>query len=275
MSTWHSHDTPAHVPIDAMGWARVALRGTSLGLVTFGCLALMLILRLIERPLCGLARPVTPWITVFVCRTAFFILGIRHRQSGRPMRTRGVLVANHASWLDIFALNACGTLYFVSKSEVAGWPGIGWLARATGTLFINRVRSEAKAQQAQLAARLRAGHRLLLFPEGTSTDGRRVLEFKSSLFASFMAEDLGADFFVQPVSLAYHAADGRDARMYGWWGDMEFGAHLLQTLAAPRQGSVEVIWHTPIRVAEHADRKSLAKAAESAVRDGVSARLGG
>jgi lyso-ornithine lipid O-acyltransferase len=97
------------------------------------------------------------------------------------MQHKGALVANHASWLDIFTLNACDRIYFVSKSEVAGWPGIGWLARATGTVFINRQGREAQMQKLLFEARLRAGHRLLFFPEGTSTDGQRVLDFKSTL----------------------------------------------------------------------------------------------
>ena len=113
------------------------------------------------------------------------ILGIRLQVTGRPMAERGAVVANHASWLDIFVLNAVSRVYFVSKAEVAGWAGIGWLARATGTVFIARKGTEAKEQQALFEARLRAGHRLLFFPEGTSTDSLRVLPFKSTLFAAF------------------------------------------------------------------------------------------
>ena len=71
---------------------------------------------------------------------------------------------------------------------------------------------------------------------------------------------------IQPVTVVYHAPDGEEARFYGWWGDMEFGTHLLKTLAAPRQGSVEVIYHPPVRVADFPDRKSLARALEDAVR---------
>ena len=264
--TWRGADPPARAPITPAGWLRVAVRGTALGLLTFGGLGLMLILRLIERPLFGLERPWTPGITRAVCTAAFPILGIGFRQTGRPMRGPGAAVANHSSWLDIFALNARKRIYFVSKSEVAAWPGIGWLARATGTVFIARKGTEAKAQADVFAARLKAGHRLMFFPEGTSTDGQRVLPFKSTLFAAFFVPDLREIVQLQPVTVIWRAPSDMDPRFYGWWGDMDFGGHLLAVMASPRQGSVEVVYHSPLRVADFPDRKALALACEASVR---------
>ena len=176
---------------------------------------MLLLARLIERPLCGQARPVTPFLTQFVSRMAFPILGLRLETTGEPMLQKGAVVANHASWLDIFALNAVQRVYFVSKSEVAGWPGIGWLARATGTVFIARKGTEAKRQQGVFEDRLRAGHKLMFFPEGTSTDAVRVLPFKSTLFAAFYTHGLDRILFVQPVTVIYHAPPGEDPRFYG------------------------------------------------------------
>ena len=83
-------------------------------------------------------------------------------------------------------------------------------------------------------ARLLAGHKLLFFPEGTSTDGLRVLPFKSTLFAAFFEPELHHTMWIQPVSVVYYAPVGEEARFYGWWGDMEFAPHLLKTLAARR-----------------------------------------
>lgn len=186
-----------------MGWLRVFLRGTVLAVLVFGGLAILLLCRLIERPLFGMRRPVTPYITQFVCRTAFVILGITLRVSGTPMRGRGAVVANHSSWLDIFTLNASKRIYFVSKSEVARWPGIGWLARATGTVFIERNPARAKLQTELFQQRLLAGHKLLFFPEGTSTDGQQVLPFKTTLFQSFFADGLREQIAVQPLSLIH------------------------------------------------------------------------
>lgn len=267
-ATWQSQDLPPALRIGVLGWALIALRGGVLALVTYGGLLLLLALRLIERPLCGLDRPVTPYITQAVCRAALAIMGIGLRTRGHPMRGKGAVVANHASWLDIFTLNAVQRIYFVSKSEVAGWAGIGWLARATGTVFINRDGREAQAQKTLFENRLRQGHRLLFFPEGTSTDGLRILPFKSTLFAAFFAHGLEQVLSIQPVSVRYHAPEGADPRLYGWWGDMGFGPHFLQTLARLRQGRVEVTFHDPVRVADFADRKLLAAHCEARIRDG-------
>lgn len=263
--TWMSDEEAALPRPGAVGWVRVVARGVPLALLLFGGLALMLVLRLIERPFFGVQRPWTPHITVFVCRSAFRIMGISYVAHGHRMDKRGAVVANHSSWMDIFALNAGERVYFVSKSEVARWPGIGWLAKATGTVFINRDRREAATQKAVFEERLGAGHKLLFFPEGTSTDGLRVLPFKPTLFAAFFSETLRDFLWVQPVTVVYHAPEGADPRFYGWWGDMDFGSHLLAVLAQGRQGRVEVFWHDPVRVADFSDRKVLAKVTEKAV----------
>lgn len=259
--------------VGAMGWVRVLWRGALLGGVTYGCLVLLLALRLVERPLFGLQRPWTPYITQFVCKMAFRILRLPLIVRGRVMRQRGAVVANHASWLDIFALNAAQRGYFVAKSEVERWAAIGWLARATGTVFIARKGSEAKRQQAVFEERLRAGHHLMFFPEGTSTDAVRVLPFKSTLFAAFWSHGLEEVMWIQPVTLAYRAPEGCDPRFYGWWGDMEFAGHLLMVLAQRRQGRVEVVFHDPVPVDAFADRKALAAHCEAAVRKGLEGRL--
>lgn len=263
---WDSEMPPEPVHIGIAGWARILWRGVALGAVVFAGLILMLLLRLIERPLFGARRPVTPYITQCVCRTAFVLLGMRLRIEGAPMRQRGAIVANHTSWLDIFALNAAKRIYFVSKSEVAGWPGIGWLARATGTVFIERNAARAREQTDLFRQRLLAGHKLLFFPEGTSTDGKQVLRFKTTLFQAFLAPELREQISVQPVMVLYHAPVGRDLRFYGWWGDMSFGAHLLRTLAVRRQGAVTVAYLSPLDVRDFADRKALAQACEGAIR---------
>lgn len=270
MSTWQSDVPPPEgSALGVGGWLRILRRGLPLGLLTFGCLALLLLVRQIERPLFGMRRPWTPSITRFVCRNAFRILGMRYSVQGTPMKERGAAVANHVGWLDIFSLNAPQAIYFVSKAEVAGWPGIGWLARATGTVFIARDRRQAKTQEALFRQRLLAGHHLLFFPEGTSSDGLRLLPFKSTLFAAFFHADLREALHIQPITLRYTAPNGEDARFYGWWGDMEFGSHLLSVLAAPRQGAVEVVFHPPLRVSDFPNRKALTVACETAVLSGL------
>lgn len=267
--SWDMPPEPELEPLGVRGWLRAVIRGVPLAILVFGGLGILLLTRLIERPIFGQHRPVTPHITQFVCRNAFRIMGIRFETEGEVMRHRGAVVANHVSWLDIFALNARKRIYFVAKSEVAGWPGIGWLARATGTVFINRDRKEAKLQQNVFEDRLLAGHKLLFFPEGTSTDGIVILPFKSTLFQAFFTDHLRHKLHIQPATLVYEAPKGADIRFYGWWGDMDFAGHLLKVLAAPSQGKVTVKYHAPVRVDEFPNRKSLAAYAEQAVCAGM------
>lgn len=270
--TWTSPAPPDPWNPTVAGVVLAILRAVPLICVIFGGLVLLLCLRLFEWPLFGAARPWTPHITVLVCRAALRLIGLRVQVQGSPMAHPGALVANHSSWLDIFVLNAGAPMYFVAKSEVAAWPGIGWLARATGTLFVRRERSEAKAQKEIFEARLLAGHRLIFFPEGTSTDGQVVVGFKPTLFAAFLSEALRKTLWVQPVSLRYEPGEGSLPRHYGWWGDMDFAGHLMKILSTKRQGRVHVIWHAPLHVADFEDRKQLARACETAVREGHEAR---
>jgi 1-acyl-sn-glycerol-3-phosphate acyltransferase len=265
VTDWQTAPAPPH-HITPIGWLRVAIRGLAMGLVTYGGLLLLLLLRLIEWPIFGTARPWTPFLTQAVCRINCAILGLRLNPHGRPMTQTGAIVANHASWLDIFTLNACTRVYFVAKSEVEGWPGIGWLARATGTVFIRRKGVDAKVQQQIFEDRLRQNHRLLFFPEGTSTDSIRVLPFKSSLFQAFYTHGLDRTMHIQPVTVVYHAPEGADPRFYGWWGDMDFAGSLMKMLAAPRHGRVDILFHPEVPVDGFEDRKALAAHCERVIR---------
>ena len=216
---WDDGVSPEPVRMTPAAVMRVLLRGVPMALVVFGELLLLLLVRLVERPVYGLDRPLRPpHITVFVCRTALRILGLDLNVQGQPMTQHGAVVANHSSWLDIFVLNASKRIYFVSKSEVAGWPGIGWLARATGTVFIERNPARAREQTRLFQDRLLAGHKLLFFPEGTSTDGEEFFLSKQPSLRRSWCQIYGMYISVQPVSVAYHAPRGASERFYGWWG---------------------------------------------------------
>ncbi|MBP1804353.1 lysophospholipid acyltransferase family protein [Rubellimicrobium aerolatum] len=263
---WRGRPDAEVPPPGPGGWARAVARGLPLVLLLVMGLLTMLAIRVVEAAIRGPRRPVSPWVTVLVCRGALRLLGLRAERVGVPATGPGLLAANHSSWLDILVLNAGQPLVFVSKAEVAGWPGIGGLARATGTLFVRRdARAEAGAQAEAVAERLRLGQRLALFPEGTSTDNGTVLPFRPALFEALRAERLPPGVAVQPVTLAYGAPPGRDAPFLAWYGDMEFGPHGLAVLAAPRGGRVRVTYHPPIPSGGR-DRKALALAAERAVR---------
>lgn len=262
---------PDWPPFGLRDWLRILRRMVPLAIVIFGCFLLLLLVRLIEAPIYGARRPVTPYITQFVCRTAFKIMGIKHQIKGTPMADKGAAVANHSTWLDIFTLNAEDRIYFVAKDDVASWPGIGVLARGTGTLFVRRERAEAKRQNMLFEQRLRLGHRLLFFPEGTTSDGQRVLPFKPTLFQSFFADGVRDDMHIQPVSVCYCPAAGIDPCIYGWWDDMGFGEHLLRVLSIKRQGRVVVTYLPPVSVHDFADRKALSAYLEEAIRDELNA----
>jgi 1-acyl-sn-glycerol-3-phosphate acyltransferase len=271
--TWKGPPPPAPPELGLAGWLRILRRGAGIIAALLICFPLLLLLRLPERAIWGQARPVTPWITQGVCVWACWCMGLGRDVSGVPMRGDGAYVANHSSWLDILVLNASKRMYFVAKAEVAGWGGIGWLARGTGTVFVRRDRTEAARQAAMFERRLHAGHRLLFFPEGTSTDGLRVLPFRPTLFAAFFSDGLRDTLQVQPVSVVYRAPAGQAEAFYGWWGNTALGPSLLSVLGVREQGRVRVIYHEPLRVADFADRKALAKAAEAAVRSGFSAEV--
>ena len=268
--TWYSDDEPHAPKLQFRDWVRVVRRGVPLAVLVFGCLLILLAVRLIEAPIYGQRRPLTPFITQFVCRNAFRILGMRYDIVGSVMQGPGAVVSNHVSWLDIFSLNAAQRIYFVSKAEVASWPGIGWLARATGTVFVKRDRKDAANQVGIFQNRLESGHKLLFFPEGTSTDGLQVVPFKPTLFAAFFSDNLRTTMRIQPMTVRYFPPNGEDPRFYGWWGTMDFGPHLFTTLAAKRQGGVRVTFHNPVYVRDYENRKHLSNALEGIVRAGLS-----
>ena len=270
--TWNAVTPPQPDPIGPAGWARIVLKGVVIGAMVLGGALLLILLRLVERPIAGDTRPITAHFPRVVLGWVLRVLGLRLERRGQLMTAQGALVANHSSWLDIFVLNASACVTFVSKAEVRGWPVIGWLASITGTVFIERDRTQAAAQTRVIAEHLRKGHKLLFFPEGTSTDNQRVLPFKSSLFAAFFQPELHA-LCIQPVTVSYCAPDGAHPAFYGWWGDMGFGPNFLAMLAAPRHGRVVVTFDTPLHVADFKDRKSLAQACETRVRKERNAHL--
>ena len=265
--TWDSSDPPPQNNISPLRWCIVLLRGMPIALIVSLGFLLTLLLRIVEYPFFGQTRLVTSYVTQAVCRLSLFLIGIECQVNGRVMREGGGVVANHCSWIDIFALNAFQRVYFVSKSEVASWPFIGQLAKATGTVFIERNSSKAAEQRSLFASRLQARHKLLFFPEGTSTDGLQILPFKTSLFAAYFEPELRNKTFLQAICLRYIAPKGQDARFYCWWGDMPFCTHLITTLSVLRQGRVVINFCDPVAVADFKDRKALAAALQKSVTE--------
>ncbi len=255
-----------------IGGLRFVVRLVIFAVITLELVLLWALAKLVEKPL--KTDRFSGGVVRLWARIGHIMAGLRLELQGEEMQHGGALVANHSSWSDIFVLHSAAHIHFVSKAEVAGWPVIGWLARVTGTLFIERRPSQAKAQQAQLAARISSGDKLCFFPEATSSDGLRVLPFKSTLFGVFHTEELRDLVWVQPVSVAYYPPKGRGKRFYGWWGDMDFGPHAAMILALSVGGRVRVTFHKPLRAADYPDRKALAAAAGEAVREGLKKSIG-
>ena len=224
-------------------------------------------MRLLEALFGGhhLTQPVV-WLWA---KMGMLLAGLRLEVEGVPMASGGAVVANHSSWLDIFVIRAAVPIYFVAKAEVRGWPGIGFLGSISRTLFIERKRTEARRQEAMFRERLDAGHRLCFFPEGTSSDGLRVLPFRSTLFSAFMAEGVRDQISIQPATVIYAEGPEVPANFYGWWGGMGFGGHMVQVFSRSYHGTAKVVFHPPVRAADFADRKALAAHCEARVRSAM------
>ena len=259
--TWRGRAEPDLPSIDLAGWGRVTLRSGGILCILAATAAVFLPARGAEK-LAGEGRPWTPVIASSAFAAILRVLSIHRIAKGRP--AGAAMVANHSSWLDVAVIYAGGPVFFVSKAEVASWPVVGVMTRLCGTLFIERRRGDAKRHRDALASRLRAGDRIAFFPEGTSSDGRRVLPFRTTLFAAF-ADPALAGLGVQPVGLSYEPPPGYPQEFHAWWGGMDFAPHALRVLAAPSGGRVMVRYGAP--VAALGDRKALAAALEAAVRD--------
>ena len=263
-----------------VGRLRAAVKVACLALYTAPLMPLQALLARLSR---GGAAVLPHHFHRGVCR----LLGVRIEIRGRPIRDGGCLMAaNHSSWLDIPVLSACSAVSFVAKREVGEWGVFGTLARLQRTLFIDRDRrSQTAATRDAMQARLAAGDHLVLFPEGTSSDGNRVLPFKSALLGASdcmvsVVKGREERVRIQPVSVAYvrlHGVPmGRQYRpFFAWYGDMELPPHLWQALCL---GPIDVVveFHEPVTLDAFGDRKALARHCERMVGEGVtSALLGG
>ena len=218
----------------------------------------------------GLARRLPLIYHRIACR----IIGLDVVVGGAPRSPAPTLfVGNHVSYLDIPVLASLLEGSFVAKAEIARWPFFGWLARLQRSVFIERRSHHAGRHRDSIAARLAAGDNLVLFPEGTSNDGTRVLPFKSALFSVAENHVDGRPLTVQPFSIAYTRLgdlplDREWRSLYAWYGDMELPGHAWRVLGLGRV-RVDVILHPPLTLEALGSRKALAEHCQRVVAAGV------
>jgi 1-acyl-sn-glycerol-3-phosphate acyltransferase len=227
----------------------------------------------IQAALAMLAGRSAPKLVRPYWRAVARIMKLRIAVEGHPPdRGPALLVSNHVSWLDVIALGAVVEAAFIAKTEVAGWPLIGPVARAGRTIFIDRSRRGDTARTvAAMQARFAGGDMLVLFAEGTSSDGRRVLKFRTALMAAATGP-AQASLQIIPVSIVVLRLGGlplcrRTMPRVAWYGDMPFATHLWEVL---KRGPVEmqIRFHDPIAADEVPDRKQLTRRCETVVRAG-------
>lgn len=202
------------------------------------------------------------------------IIGLELEVEGAPSTVRPTLfVSNHSSYLDVMVLGALVEGSFVAKTEVGTWPLFGLLAKLQRSVFVDRRARNADRHRDGVRERLEARDNLILFPEGTSSDGNRTLPFKTALFAVASMKVDGRAIRLQPVSVTATRLDGiplgRALRpCYAWYGDMDLAPHLWEMVKLGRM-RVAVRFHPPVALEGFAGRKALADHCWRAIAQGV------
>jgi 1-acyl-sn-glycerol-3-phosphate acyltransferase len=220
------------------------------------------------------ARTFPHWYHRKVCR----IVGVRLDVDGEIAKNGGVLiVSNHVSWLDIAVLSAVAPVSFVAKQEVSTWPFVKWLAKLQRSVFVDRERrSEVGTKANEIMRRLEAGDHVVLFAEGTSSDGNSVVPFRTALFGAVKptgAHPAHPDITVQTLALTYTHFHGlplgrRGRPQVAWYGDMDMASHAWKLLGlGPLDARIRI--GPPVPLDDFPDRKTLARYAEEKVRNDV------
>jgi 1-acyl-sn-glycerol-3-phosphate acyltransferase len=213
-------------------------------------------------------RPLSLRYYRMLCR----LLKVRIHVVGAPARGQPTLIlGNHVSWLDIPVISAICPVAFIAKREVASWPIVGPAARLLNTVFVDRTRRQQTAEvNAEIAQRLGGGDPVVLFAEGTSSDGNRVLEFRSALVGAIAQVDPAQRVLLQPMSISYTRLQGmpmdrRNRTLVAWYGDLDFTPHFK---AFVRHGVVDVTvtFGDPVPAQDGADRKAVTRELETNVR---------
>lgn len=208
----------------------------------------------------GPASYIIPWLWQSGVRRIF---GIRVTVEGKPARDRQTLyISNHLSYLDIPVVGSFVFGAFIARGDLSRWPVFGYMSKMQQTVFISRNPKDAAAAKNMLDDLIQRGTNLIIFAEGTSTDGSAVLPFKSSLFGLALDNASGKPLQVQPVTISLLEADGKSATssavrdLYAWHGDMTLPPHIWQA-ALSKGAHIHVRFHPPRDAGAYTDRKKL------------------
>ncbi len=276
-----SDHAPHGMPPSRRLWRRV--RVVRRGLVVVGWTA---VAGIIQSAMLALPGRGKAWFARFYWAANCRLVGVSVRVIGEPATGHGrpvVYASNHSSWLDVPVLGGHLLACFVAKEDVGQWPLVGQVARLGRTIFVSRQRGATGRERDDMRRRLASGDNLILFPEGTSSDGSGVLPFHSSFFAAAKPSNGQAGLddtippacvpLVQPVSIVYDRLAGLpvgNARraVFAWYGDMDLASHFWQ-LMQWRSMRASVWLHAPLDPADFPTRKALAEASWRAVANGA------
>jgi len=203
------------------------------------------------------------WLPFFWQWGTRHIFGIKVFRNGKPVKDRQTMyVSNHISYLDIPVVGSCVIGSFIARGDLSNWPIFGYMSKMQQTIFISRDRKDAVAGKNALERKLKDGANLIIFAEGTSSDGAQVLPFKSSLFSLALDNPTGKPLTVQPITISLLSVAGQPANnvdvrdLYAWHRDMTLPPHIWQ-FAKLKGATVEIKFHPPREAAAYRDRKAL------------------
>ena len=272
--TWEKENVDEIPPIGFFHVLKGLLRLLVFLPLTIFLVIIFLIFKAILKPL-NLNYP------VFLIRKSWSVLilrlfGLKLKVIGKQSYNSTIFVSNHISWTDILVIQSVLDIIFVAKSDVKKMPGLGFLAGIANTVFIDRNPQKISKDSLILKNKIEKGELICFFPEGTSTDGLRVLKFKSGFFQLLFDGIYNQNKYikkVQPLSIYYKVHNKNLSKdFYGWWGSMSIISHITKILCLS-SGSVELRFHDSLNSEEFNDRKEIALAAENTIAKYISLKL--
>ena len=215
----------------------------------------------------GILPLINKWFPLIFHKLLIWLLSVKIKHEGNKKKSKecNLFVCNHISYLDIPVLGSSMPVRFVAKSEVKDWPIFGFLSKLSRTVYIKRVKSDTFLQKNKIFDLLSLGEKLLIFPEATTSDGNRVLPFKSSIFSALENQS----FIIQPLVIIYSDLNGVPINRWlkpliAWYGDMELNPH-LSILKDLKFITAKIVYLDCINTNDFTNRKDLSKYLEKKI----------